>query len=114
MVYGPYHAAIFTRNWYCVHNHVLKALEGICQGAGYSTNIKLVLTNEGNRRADLEVLNICVAQQTRLLVDVTLRHDFIGAGRDGGINHGKLRNPDQPDKILEDTAAVKIRQYRNP
>ena len=55
-----------------------------------------------------------MAQQTRLLVDVTLRHDFIGAGRDGGINHGKLRNPDQPDKILEDAAAVKIRQYRNP
>ena len=67
-----------------------------------------------NRRADLGFLNIRVIWQTDLLVDVTLRHDFIGAGRDGGINHGKLRNPDQPDKILEDAAAVKIRQYRNP
>ena len=74
----------------------------------------MVLTSAGNRRADLEVLNICVAQQADLMLDVTLRHEFIGAGRDGGINHGKLRNPDQPDKILEDAAAVKIRQYRNP
>ena len=72
-----------------------------------------MLTSEGNR-ADLEVLNIRVSQQTRLLVAVILRHDFIGAGRDGGINHGKLRNPDQPDTILGDAAAVKIRQYRNP
>jgi hypothetical protein len=53
----------------------------------YSTNIKKVLTSEGQRFADLEVLNIRMAQQTDLLVDVTsvtLRHDFIGAGRGGG------------------------------
>ena len=24
-------AAIFTRNWYCAHSHVLKALDGICK-----------------------------------------------------------------------------------
>jgi hypothetical protein len=28
-----------------------------------------------------------------LLEDVTLRYDFIGAGRDGGLTHGKLRTP---------------------
>jgi hypothetical protein len=38
-----------------------------------------VLTSEGHRRADLEIRNIRVAQQIDLLVDVTLRHDFIGA-----------------------------------
>ena len=43
----------------------------------------MVLTSAGNRRADLEVLNICVAQQADLMLDVTLRHEFIGAGRDG-------------------------------
>ena len=32
---------------------------------------------------DLEFLNIYMSQQTHLLVDVTLRHVFIGAGRDG-------------------------------
>ena len=67
-----------------------------------------------DRRADLEVLNIRVAQQTDLLVDVTLRHDSIGSGRNGWINHGKLRNPDHPDQILEGAAAVNIRNFRNP
>ena len=69
--------------------------------------------HECNRRADLEVLNMRVGQ-TDLLVDVTLRHDFFGAGRDGGINHGKLCNPDHPDQILEGAAADKIRNCRNP
>jgi hypothetical protein len=40
-----------------------------------------------------------------LLVDVTLRHDFIGAG-----HIGQLRNPDH---ILESEAADKIRNYRD-
>ena len=62
---------------------VLEALESICRAAGYSTNNKNVLTSEGNRRAGIEILNIRVAQQIDLLVDVTLRHDFIGAGRWG-------------------------------
>jgi hypothetical protein len=74
----------------------------------------MVLKSAGNRRAELEVLNIRVAQQTDLLVDVTLRHDFIGSGRDGWIKHGKLRNLDHPDQILEGAAAVKIRIFRNP
>jgi hypothetical protein len=73
-----------------------------------------MVTSAGSRRADLEVLNIRVAQQTDLLVDVIMRHDFIGAGRDGCINLGKLRNPDRPDQILGGAAAVKIRNFRNP
>jgi hypothetical protein len=92
----------------------LRALESICTDAGYSTKVKMVLTSEGNRRTDLEVLNIRVTQQTDLLVDVILRHDFIGAGRDGGQHHGKLRNPDDPDHILESAAAEKIRKYSDP
>jgi hypothetical protein len=48
-----------------------------------------------------------------LLIDVTLRPDFIGAGR-SGLTQGRLRNPDNPDHILESTAADKIRNYRDP
>ena len=39
-----------------------------------------MLTSEGGGRADLEVRNIRVSEMTDLLIDVTLRHDFIGAG----------------------------------
>ena len=99
-------------NWTCAHDHVLRALERICNDAGFATTHKRVLTSEGNRRADLEIRNIRVAGQTDLLVDVTLRHDFIGAGRDGQTQ-GQLRNPDNPDHILESAAADKIRNYRD-
>jgi hypothetical protein len=46
-------------------------------------------------------------------VDVTLRHDFVGAGHNGR-NQGQLRNPDNPDKLLDSAAADKIRRYRAP
>jgi hypothetical protein len=75
-------------------------LERICNDAGFATTHKRVLTSEGNRGADLEMRNIRVAGQTDLLVDVTLRHDFIGAGRDGQTQ-GQLRNPDNPDHPRE-------------
>ena len=45
-----------------------------------------------------------VADKIDLLIDVTIRHDFIGAGRSG------LNNPDH---ILESAAADKIRNYRD-
>ncbi len=67
-------------------------------------------SREGTRRADLEVHNIRVAGKTDLLIDVTLRHPFIGAGR-SGLTQGQLRNPDNPDQILESAAADKIRNY---
>ena len=90
----------------------MQALERICIDAGYATSRKRrVLPSEGNRRADLEVRNI-VAGKTDLLIDVTLRHDFIGAGR-SGHTQGQLRNPDNPDRTLESAAADKIRNYRD-
>ena len=98
-------------NWTCAHDHVLRALERICNDAGFATTHKRVLTSEGHRPADLQIRNIRVAGQTELLVDVTLRHDFIGAGRDGQTQ-GQLRNPDNPDHILESDVADKIRNYR--
>jgi hypothetical protein len=55
-------------NWPCAHDHVLWALESIYNAAGFATNHKRVLTSEGNRRADLEIRNIRVVQQTDLLV----------------------------------------------
>ena len=53
-----------------------------------------------------------VADKIDLLIDVTLRHDLIGAGR-SGLTQGQLRNPDNPDHILESAAADKIRNYRD-
>jgi hypothetical protein len=91
----------------------LRALERICNDAGYATSPKRVLPSEGTRRADLEVRNIRVAGKTDLLVDVTLRHPFICAGRSGHAQ-GQPRNPDNPDQILESAAADKIRNYRDP
>ena len=63
-------------NWTCAHDHVLRALERICNDAGFATTHKRVLTSEGNRGADLEMRNIRVAGQTDLLVDVTVRHNM--------------------------------------
>ena len=54
--------------WTCAHDHVLRALESICNAADFATNHRRVLTSEGNRRADLETRNIRVVQQTDLLV----------------------------------------------
>ena len=51
-----------------------------------------MLTSAGKRRADLEILNIQVAH----------------------LNQGQLRNPDNPDKLLDSAAADKIRHYRAP
>jgi hypothetical protein len=65
-----------------------------------------------SRRADLEIRNIRLADKVDLLVDITIRHDFIGAGR-SGLTQGQLRNPDNPDHILESAAADKIRNYRD-
>jgi hypothetical protein len=64
----------------------------------------------------LRIFMIRVAQHMDLLVDVILRHDFIGAGRDGWINHGKLRNPDHPDQpcMNLEGASAQIRNNRNP
>ena len=51
-------------------------------------------------------------QQTDLLVDVNLRHNFIGTGQIGQ-RQGQLRNPDHPGHILESAATDKIRTYRD-
>jgi hypothetical protein len=64
-----------SSNWTRAHNHVMTALESICNNAGYATKHNWVLTSAGKQRADLEILNIQVAQvaqQIDLLVDVTL------------------------------------------
>jgi len=46
-----------------------------------------------------------------------VRHDFkfkfIGAARDV-LRHGTLPNPDRPDRFLDQAAADKIRNYREP
>jgi len=42
-----------------------------------------------------------------------MRHDFTGDARDVR-RHGMLRNPDRPDQLLDQAAADKIRNYREP
>jgi len=49
-------------NWTCAHDHVLRALERICNDSGFATTHKRVLASEGNRRADLEIRNIRVGR----------------------------------------------------
>jgi hypothetical protein len=91
----------------------IAALERICNDAGFATTHKRVLkSEESNRRADLEIRNIRVAGQHDLLVDVTIRNNSKGT-RHNGQTQGQLRNPDNPDHILESAAAGKIRNYRD-
>jgi hypothetical protein len=114
-------------NWTTAHEHVLQALERICNDAGFASRRQRVLASEGGRRADLEIRNspgslkinataremhnnVSIADKFDLLIDVALRHDFIGTGR-SGLTQGQLRNPDNPDHILESAAADKIRNY---
>jgi hypothetical protein len=99
-------------NWTCAHDHLLRALECICNDTGFATTHKRVLTSEDNHRTDLEIRNIRVAGQTNLLEDVTVRHNFKGTGHNGQTQ-GQLRNPDNPDHILESAAADKIRNHRD-
>jgi hypothetical protein len=77
----------------------------------WSYSIKWVPT--GHRRADLRLVGARLIGKDDLVVDVTVRHDFIGDARDV-LRHGTLRNPDRPDQLLDQAAADKIRNYREP
>jgi hypothetical protein len=46
-----------------------------------------------------------VADKVDLLIDVTLRHDFICAGR-SGLTQGQLRNPDNPITVTSSRAPL--------
>ena len=67
-----------------------------------------MLTSEGNHSANLKIRNIRVSQQTDLLVNehVTVRRNFKGTSHMDKLK-GQLRNPDNPDHILENAAADK-------
>ena len=67
----------------------------------------------GARRADLHVVGAHLMGKDDLVVDVTVRHDFIGDARDV-LRHGTLRNPHRPHQLLDQAAADKIRNYREP
>jgi hypothetical protein len=64
-----------ARNWYCAHNHVLRALEG---------DVKTPVSPPPSRRSSrvratagwISKSSTSAWQQTDLLVDVTLRHDL--------------------------------------
>ena len=61
-----YHIA----NWTTAHEHVLQAIERICNDAGFATSRKQVLTSEGSRRADLEIRNIRLADKPSRVVQL--------------------------------------------
>jgi hypothetical protein len=86
---------------------------GVFQAAGYPCSIKHVPTSDGTCRADLHVVSTRLMGKDDLMVDYTLRHDFLGDARTVS-RHGALRNPDWPDQILDQAAADKIRAYREP
>ena len=77
------------------------------------SSIKFVPTSDGHRRADLHVVGTRLMGKDDLVVDATMRHDFTGDARDVR-RHGMLRNPDRPDQLLDQAAADKIRNYREP
>ena len=54
---------------------------GVFQAAGYSCSIKHVPTSDGTRRADLHSVSTRLMGKDDLMVDYTLRHDFIGDAR---------------------------------
>ena len=86
---------------------------GIFRAAGYSSIIKSVPTSDGYRRADLHVVGAHLMGKDDLVVDVTVRLDLIGDARDV-LRKGTLRNPDRPDQLLDQAAADKTRNYREP
>ena len=109
-------------NWTTAHEHVLQALERICNDAGFASRRQRVLASEGGRRADLEIRNspgslkinatargmhnnVSIADKFDLLIDVALRHDFIGTGR-SGLTQGQLRNPDNPITVTSSRAPL--------
>ena len=102
-----------SANWLRAHEHVLRAIMAVLQAAGYACSIKHVPTSDGIRRADLHVVGTRLMGKDDLIIDYTLRHDFIGDARDVS-RHGTLRNPDRPDQLLDQAAADKIRAYREP
>ena len=81
---------------------------GVFQAAGYYCSLKHVPTSDGHRGADLHVIGTRLMGKDDLMVDYTLRHDFIGDTRDVRC-HGTLCNQDRPDQILDQAAADKIR-----
>ena len=54
----------------------------VFQTAGYACSIKHVPTSDGIRRADLHVVGARLMGKDDLIIDYTLRHDFIGDARD--------------------------------
>ena len=95
------------------HRLVLKALQSICQRAGYWSEIKNVPTSDGKRRADLFIKNIELAGQQDLIVDVSMIHEFHGDMMQDVSRNGNLRHPDPTLPILLDNKALKkVNLYR--
>ena len=95
------------------HRILLKALQSICQRAGYSSEIKNVPTSNGKRRADLFIKHINLAGRQDLILDVSVIHEFHGdvmqdVGRNGNLRH---RDPTSPI-LLDNKALRKVNLYR--
>ena len=51
----------YSRNRFDAHQILLKALQSLCQRAGYTSEIKKVPASNGRRRADLFIQRITLA-----------------------------------------------------
>ena len=68
----------YGRNRSDAHQILLKALQAICQRAGYTSEIKNVPASNGKRRADLFIQRINLAGMEDMVVDVSMINDFHG------------------------------------
>ena len=84
----------YTRNRYDAHQILLKALQSICQRAGYVATIRNIPESRGQRRADLFVKDIKLAGMQDLVVDVSIIHEFHGDVMQDVRRNGTLCHPD--------------------
>ena len=104
----------YGRNKYDAHRIVLQALQGICQRAGYSSEIKNVPVSNGKRRADLFIKHVKLARKEDMVVDVSVIHEFHGDVLQDVRRNGTLCHQDPSSPILLDSKAhKKVNKYRD-
>ena len=84
----------YGRNRSDAHQILLKALQAICQRAGYTSEIKKVPASNGKRRADLFIQRINLAGMEDMVVDVSVIDEFHGDMTQDVRRNGTLCHPD--------------------
>ena len=104
----------YPRNRSDAHQLLLKALQSICQRAGYVATIRNIPESRGQRRADLFVKDIKLAGMQDLVVDVSIIHEFHGDVMQDVRRNGTLCHPDPSSPApLDSKAKQKVLAYRD-